>query len=208
MEKFNPMNYESAVSAHPVLRLAIVGGHGRSQTCHLVEPLVLGERDVGNQELLDMIWPMISEANRTSPAHARIMEDFVLFADQQRGVEHAGKGTVQREATLRLYQDDIDQLYQAPAFPNTSPKMLVEPKDEKSKPLREVLLNIVTSCVDLDLSLEPLTDLFNLGIDSLQIISIAKKINAYSMQLGLGSRPVTPHTIYTNPSIEMPESML
>ena len=207
-DKFNPMNYESAVSAHPILRSAIVGGPGKSQICLLVEPLALGESDAGNTELLDAIWPTILEANRTSPAHARVMKDFVIFADQQRGVEHAGKGTVQREATLRQYQVDMDRLYQAPALPNISLKMLVELKNEKSKPLREDLLDIVTSCIDLNLSLDPPADLFDLGIKSLQIISIAKKINAYSMQFNPGSRLVTPHTIYTNPNIKMLESML
>ena len=158
-EKFNPVNYESAVSAHPALRSAIVGGHGKSQICLLVEPLALGESDAGNTELSDAIWPTMLEANRTSPAHARVMKDFVIFADQQRGVKHAGKGTVQREAILRLYQVDIDRLYQAPALPNISPKMLVELKNEKSKPLPEDLLDIVASCIDLNLSLDPSANL-------------------------------------------------
>ncbi|KAL8884758.1 MAG: hypothetical protein Q9192_006773 [Flavoplaca navasiana] len=207
-EKFNPVNYENAVSAHPTLRSAIVGGHGRSQTCLFVEPLALGESDAGNTEILDTIWPTILEANRTSPAHARVMKDVIIFTDQQRGVEHAGKETVQREATLPLYQDDIDQLYQAPALPNISPKMLVGLKNEESKPLREALLDIVTSCIDLNLSQDPSAELFNLGIDSLQIIAIGKKINAYSMQFNLGSTLVTLQTIYSNLSIKMLESVL
>lgn len=135
--KPNPVNYESAVSAHPALRSTIVGGHGRSKTW--VEPLALGDSGAGNTELLDTIWPMISEANRKSPARARVMKDFVTFADQQRGVENAGRGTVEREAKLRLCQDDNDQLYQAPALPNISPKMLVGLKNEKSKPHRDIV---------------------------------------------------------------------
>lgn len=103
------------------------------------------------------------------------MKDFVISADRQRGIEHAGKGTVQREVTLRLYQDNIDRLYQAPALLHISPKMLVELKKEKSKPLREALLDIVTSCIDLNLSLDPSAYLFDLGIDFLQITSIAKE---------------------------------
>ncbi|KAL9632712.1 MAG: hypothetical protein Q9204_003679, partial [Flavoplaca sp. TL-2023a] len=80
--------------------------------------------------------------------------------------------------------------------------------NEKSKPLHEALLHTVTSRTDLNLSLGPSADLFDPGIDSLQIISIAKKINASSMHFNLGSRPVTPHTIYSNPRIKMLESVL
>lgn len=69
-EKFNPVSYESVVSANPVLRSAIVGGHGKSQICLLVEPLALGESDAGNTELLDAIfgqryWKPIAQVRPT-----------------------------------------------------------------------------------------------------------------------------------------------
>lgn len=207
-EKFNPVDFESVICSHPAIRSALVGGHGKPQTCLLVEAAIIGMTAAENKDLLDRIWPTISEANRTCPTHARILKDFVIFADQERGVERAGKGTVQREPTLQLYQKDIDKLYEAPELPNTLPEMLVEAKDEEPVPLKEALPDIVSSCLEVDGDLAPDANLFDHGLDSIQTVSLAKKINAYSIQTNPTPQTVSPQTIYTNPSIEKLESRL
>ncbi|KAI4168740.1 MAG: hypothetical protein LQ343_006176 [Gyalolechia ehrenbergii] len=207
-EKLNPVDFESVVSSHPAIRSALVGGHGKPQTCLLVEPAVVSERDTGHMELLNTIWPTILEANRTCPTHARIMKDFVIFVDEERGVERAGKGTIQREPTLQLYRNDIDRLYEAPALPNTLPEMLVQVKDQESKPLRKALLDIISTCLELDGELAPTANLFDHGLDSIQTVALAKKINAYFMQSNRRPPTVNPQAIYTNPSVEKLESQL
>lgn len=207
-EKFNPVDFESVICSHPAIRSALVGGHGKPQTCLLVEAATISSTNAENKELLDTIWPTISEANRMSPTHARVLKDFVIFVDQERGVERAGKGTVQRESTLQLYRKDIDKLYEAPEIPNTFPETLVGAKDEESKPLREALPDIVSSCLEVDGELAPTENLFNHGLDSIQTVSLAKKINAYSMQADFSSPMVNSQTIYTNPSIQKLESQL
>ncbi|KAL9027102.1 MAG: hypothetical protein Q9196_004324, partial [Gyalolechia fulgens] len=207
-EKFNPVDFESVISSHPAIRSALVGGHGKPQTCLLVEPAVVSATDAGNRELLNTIWPTVSEANRTCPTHARIMKDFVIFVDRERGVERSGKGTVQREPTLQLYRDDIDKLYEVPELPNTLPEMLVQAENAGSKPLREALLDLVSSCLDLDGDLAATANLFDHGLDSIQTVSLAKKINAYFMQSNPRPPTVNPQTIYAHPSVEKLESQL
>ncbi|KAL8935223.1 MAG: hypothetical protein Q9216_005533, partial [Gyalolechia sp. 2 TL-2023] len=207
-EKFNPVDFEGVISSHPAIRSALVGGHGKPQTCLLVEPMNFSKTDTKNLELLNTIWPTISEANRTCPTHARIMKDFVIFVDEERGVERAGKGTVQREPTLQLYRNDIDKLYEVPALPNTSAEVFVQIEDEGSKSLRKALLDFVSSCLDMESNLEPTANFFDHGLDSVQTVSLAKKINAYFMQSNPGLHPVTPQIIYSYPSVEKLESQI
>ena len=102
-EEFNPVDFESAISSHPAIKTALVGGHGKFQTCLLVEPMAMDWTGEGKISLLNNIWPTISEANHACPTDARVMKDFVIFTEKRRGVERTGKGTVQRMMTLQLY---------------------------------------------------------------------------------------------------------
>ncbi|KAL8723927.1 MAG: hypothetical protein Q9166_008218 [cf. Caloplaca sp. 2 TL-2023] len=86
--------------------------------------------------------------------------------------------------------------------------MLFETKNGKSKPLREALIDVVLSSIEANNELTSTVDFFDLGLDSLQTISLAKQINAYLIQSNSRSKPVTPKAIYTNPSIEKLEPTL
>lgn len=207
-EKFNPIDFEGAISSHPAIRTALVGGHGKFQTCLLIEPVAPHETEAKNASLLNEIWPTIEGANGVCPSHARVMKDFVIFTDKTKGVERAGKGTVQRMMTLDLYREEIDTLYQAPALPNTAPSMLIDSATQEADTLRSALFRIVSACTWLNGELTATADLFELGLDSLQTISLSKQINAYLMQAMSNMTMVTPRTIYAHPNIEMLESTL
>jgi hypothetical protein len=62
-------------------------------------------------KLVKQIWPVIEEANRLAPAHARVEDAMILPSNPQKPFLRAGKGTVQRAGTLLLYKDEIDRLY-------------------------------------------------------------------------------------------------
>jgi nucleoside-diphosphate-sugar epimerase len=207
-EKFNPVDFEGAVSSHPAIRTALVGGHGKFQTCLLIEPTAIHETEAEKATLLNEIWPTIEGANRVCPSHARVMKDLVVFTDKTRGVERAGKGTVQRMMTLGLYREEIETLYQAPALPNTAPDMLIGNATQEADTLRSALFRIVSACTWLNGELTATADLFELGLDSLQTISLSKQINAYLLQTMLNMKLVIPQIIYAHPNIEMLESTL
>ena len=174
----------------------------------MVEPKVAIRDDESMRALLNEIWPMIEIANRESPSYARVMKDFVIFTDSERGVERAGKGTVQRSPTLHLHHKEIDKLYETPALPNVVPEILVDADTLKSKGMRDALVRIISSCTWLSGQLEPTTDLFDVGLDSLQVISLSKQINAYLMQAEPDLNPITPRVIYECSTIEKLESHL
>lgn len=55
---------------------------------------------------------MVKKANEVTSAHARVPRNKILCVDAAKPMARAGKGTVQRAATLALYAEEIDQLYE------------------------------------------------------------------------------------------------
>ncbi|KAG7007189.1 non-canonical non-ribosomal peptide synthetase FUB8 [Physcia stellaris] len=207
-EKFNPVDFESALMAHPSIKTAIVGGHGKFQPCLLIEPGEVDKNGYDNSSLLNHIWPIVLEASRACPAHAKVMKDFILFTDETKGVERAGKGTVQRMMTLQLYEEEINRLYEMPELPNRSPELLTGTEFQNSETLRDALYRLVSACTWLKGELTFDSNLFALGLDSLQTISLSKQINSYLMQAQPSTKPITPQTIYAHSSIQSLEHAL
>ena len=112
-EKLNPVSIEATVSAHPKVHSAIITGQGRFQASLLVEPKdqFYPSTTAEKEELLVELLPSINRANQDCPAYGRILKDFVIFTTLDKPMPRAGKGTVQRYATLRLYADELKALY-------------------------------------------------------------------------------------------------
>lgn len=185
-----------------------MGGQGRFQPCLLVDPMKVTENEDDKITLLKEIWPTVQEANQISPAHARVMKDFILIIGKDKPAERAGKGTVQRMVTLQLYEEEINRLYNSPKLPKTSLQVLVPPQIQQSETLHSALYQMVSESVWLDGQLSYNVDFFELGLDSLQTLALSKQINAYLMQSMQSVKPITPGTIYTHSSIKRLESVL
>lgn len=54
--------------------------------------------------------PLIEEANKTAPAFSRIFKEMILITKRDKPMARAGKGTVQKKATLKVYESEIDAL--------------------------------------------------------------------------------------------------
>ncbi|KAK4233779.1 hypothetical protein C8A03DRAFT_47750 [Achaetomium macrosporum] len=168
---------DDIASRHAAVQAALVAGNQRLEACLLIEPAsVTGPlSDSVKAALVEDIWPVVEEANRHSPAHARISKSKILILDPDRAMLRAGKGTVHREGTLRLYADRIDALYSD----------------------AEVWRMLSTPCVawrrfDND------TDFFSAGMDSLQALRLSTAIRS-----GLGIPSISPAVIYRNPSVNL-----
>ena len=83
-EKFNPVDMERTISAHPSVQAAIVVGQGRPQASLLVEAKQIPTTDAEKVELLTQIWPSINHANQDCPALARIMKGFIIFSTREK----------------------------------------------------------------------------------------------------------------------------
>lgn len=123
-EKLNPVDMESTIQAHPAVSGVVVCGAGRFQSSLLVEAANSSPTVDGTQRarVLDDIWPTVQRANKEAPSHGRIHRDMVLFTSPDKPMPRAGKGTVQRKATVDLYAAELEVLYEVTKAPNDAPQ--------------------------------------------------------------------------------------
>ncbi|KAI9686108.1 MAG: hypothetical protein M1820_010697 [Bogoriella megaspora] len=108
----NPLGYEQKLSQHPLVIQAIMYGSGRPQPALIVE-LEQSERVIGQGHgyLLEQIWSAITTCNDFFPPQASVSSSHVLFTMPDKPLPRAPKGAVQRPSTFKLYQRELDKLY-------------------------------------------------------------------------------------------------
>ncbi|KAI2470038.1 hypothetical protein F4781DRAFT_421566 [Annulohypoxylon bovei var. microspora] len=170
-EKLNPLDMESIVGANPAVSAVLVTGLGRFQSSLLVEAVKPPASEAQKEELLKVLWPSIQAANKEIPSYGRIYRHMIVFTSTDKPMLRAGKGTVQRRLTVDMYTPELDALYNA-----------------------NELSDIDANSLSLD------TDLFELGLDSLQVTGITRELNRY---LSLHGKPqsLDTRTVYSNSSI-------
>jgi aryl carrier-like protein len=112
-EKINPIPMENIIRTHAKVRAAVVVGEYR------FNPSLLIEMEDGNtpstpeerREALNEIWPLVQEANKTAPAFAKVPKSLVLFTTPGKPFLRAGKGTVQRQNTVKAYSNELSEIY-------------------------------------------------------------------------------------------------
>ncbi|KAJ5612047.1 hypothetical protein N7510_005241 [Penicillium lagena] len=195
-EKLNPVTIECTVGAHPALKRAIVVGQGKFQACIFLEPLEFPKDDTAAQALIDTVWPTINQVNKQTVAHGQIARRLVRLSDPAKPIPSSAKGSLQRGAFLKVYEDDIEALYNGNNGARST-RLSLESENTLMESLRDI---IVTFGVE---DVEPDTDFFAAGIDSLGIINLGKL-------LGQGLRhamvpedrsTVTTRAIYGNSSL-------
>ena len=216
-EKINPVNMESWIGAHPGVRSVLVVGHARFQTALLVqarEPSLCGKPE---KNFIDDLWPTVQKANAQCDTHARISRELILFTKLDKPFLRAGKGTVQRRMTVDSYEGEIDELYcnfencVKPHASENGPRGTHQYNEGSlGKPLYNLesiqdwfqnLICTITGWTHLDID----TDFFALGMDSLQVLSIVRAMNAEKFHAYRPRMEFTAKMIYTNPTIRLLE---
>ncbi|KAK7745196.1 putative NRPS-like protein biosynthetic cluster [Diatrype stigma] len=203
-EKLNPLPLEGAIAANPAVRGALVAGLARFQASLLVEAVAPPTNEAEKEALLDAIWPSVQAANKETPSHGRIHRNMIIFTSADKPMLRAGKGTVQRRATLDLYAAELDALYKA------AEELAGGPADRAADGgvtnshdgVEDAVKSIISTSTDIDIQALPTdANLFELGMDSLQVTLIARELNRV---LSARGRPqvVEARTVYSNPSLE------
>jgi len=199
-EKTNPISMEQYIFANnPDISAVLVVGAQRFQAALLIEPVATGQEltPAERAAFIERIWPIIEDANKDAPSHARIVKSHVLFTHSQKPMLRTGKGTVQRPGTLNLYAEEIDALYaddEKISAANGSDVMTISGNlddNTVSRYLRECISS-TTKWGRFD----DTDDFFSLGMDSLHALMTVR-----IMKQGLGLPSIALSTIYTNPSI-------
>ncbi|KAF2034777.1 acetyl-CoA synthetase-like protein [Setomelanomma holmii] len=110
---FNPIIHEDHIRSHPSVQNCILVGTGRHKAAAIVElgPNAYTEEVEGQKRLLEGIWPKIEEANRFADTTGQLEKDLILFAKKERPFAMTGKGSIQRKATEKLYEPEINELF-------------------------------------------------------------------------------------------------
>ena len=203
-EKLNPVTMESVIMAHPEVNGTVVGGHGEFQASLLIEPKTHPATKAEEEKLLEDIWPAVVKANLDCPAHGRIMKNFVMFTKPDKPLPRAGKETVQRYAALKEYADEFKALY-APPVPITSGVSEALKELDAPEPVADDLQAALFRVISSNSYLTDLTytaDLFECGLDSLQVPVLITHINTFLTESHKDDSLICNKTLYDYPSIE------
>lgn len=206
-EKVSPALMEATLNSSPLVRGAMVVGRGRFQPAVLLDLVDDPPRTArGRHELVDQLIPFIAEANSHAPAHGQLDRYHVLFADPQRPVQYLGQGKIQRLRTYALYEEDIERLYRSVEEPEELAGLdgdPITPLDLSSKyGAGEWLRALMAEVTGLNITAGD-ADIFEAGVDSLQVIKMAREIRmaAKRGQAPAGLAEFSPRFIYANPTI-------
>ncbi|KAI1176020.1 hypothetical protein F4777DRAFT_291528 [Nemania sp. FL0916] len=197
-EKINPNDMEATIKQNPAVKAALIAGDGRFQSCLLIEAAD-PPRDAKDEErLVELIWPSVQQANKECPGHGRIHRNMITFTSAEKPMLRAGKGTIQRKLTLDLYAEQIDALYNQVNGHSSA----TTNGDSELGNIEATVKHIVASCSEIDLEdVSPTSDLFELGLDSLQVTAITRRLNEYISAHGRAQFLVANKTIYANPTL-------
>lgn len=207
-EKLNPLDMEAIISAHPAVSACLVSGLGRFQSALLIEAATPPSSDAEQQQLIDGIWPTIKEANAASPSHGRIHRNMVMVADADRPFLRAGKGTVQRKLTLSIYENELNDLYTSSegqtnghGANGVKANGTTNGHYNKGQSVEEIVREIISTATDINVEdIDSQADLFSLGMDSLQVTVITRRINDHLSTRGV-QPTATIRTVYANPTV-------
>lgn len=198
-EKFNPVGMESIIEGHPLVGKAVVVGQSRFQAGLLVEPSD-GVPEMDVKDFIEEIWPTVQGANQTIAAHGRVMKNRIGLAVKSKPFKKTPKGTVQRRAVLRDYEEEIDALYEKD-LENDLDNFLPETLDYES--VTRYISQIIAHVLEKP-EIASTQDFYTAGLDSLMTIQVSRLLQK-SMQLrrpDVKAGAINPQTIYGNPTVD------
>ncbi|KAI8626516.1 nonribosomal peptide synthetase [Xylariaceae sp. FL1651] len=199
-EKLNPVTIEEIVEDHPELKGALVAGSGRFQPSLILEPITHPKDESEAKDLIDRIWPYVVRANKETVAHGQIGREFIILSDPARPFLRAGKGTIQKPATLKLYKDEIDQLYKKVDQVSSEDAPHMDVSSEET--LVESIQKLFQTRLGTQEKLKPDADFFSGGVDSMQVIGASRLLRAGLEAAGFqfDARAIATRVIYGNPT--------
>jgi aryl carrier-like protein len=196
-EKLNPVDMEAVINGNPLVSASLIAGQARFQSSLLVEPSKHPETDHDRAELMNSVLASVEQANALSPSHGRIHRNMIMFTFPDKPMLRAGKGTVQRQLTLDMYSTELDTLYDA------NDQLLSDTMniDESSRDVEEFVKKTIYEATEIDTrNISTSADLFQLGLDSLQVSVIERRMRLFLAQRGVEAT-FDSRKLYANPTI-------
>ncbi|KAI1813224.1 nonribosomal peptide synthetase [Poronia punctata] len=199
-EKLNPVTMEEIITDHAEIKGAVVAGAGQFQPCLILEPVTHPESDEDAESLIERVWPLVAAANKETVAHGQIGREFVMLSSPQKPFLRAGKGTIQRAGTLKLYKDETDKLYERVGQVSKDDAPHIDLSSEEA--LIGSIQDLFSNRLGVGGKLEPDADFFSGGVDSMHVIGASRLLRAGLEAAGLpiDAGLVATRVIYSNPT--------
>lgn len=170
-EKLNPASIENIMMEHSGIKGAIVVGSNRFQPALILEPVDYPKTKEEAKKFIDEVWPVVVKANKETVAHGQIGRQFIALSNPEKPFLRAGKGTVQRAGTIRMYKDEIDRIYEHvdEVTPSEALKLDLSSAEALTQSIETLFERFLRAP-----KLEPDTDFFTVGIDSMQVINASR----------------------------------
>jgi nucleoside-diphosphate-sugar epimerase/aryl carrier-like protein len=201
-EKTNPVSVEHYIVAHaPELSGALALGAQKLQAALLIEPARVHHPLATAEPAapIECIWPVVQEANRIAPAHARVEKSLVLVTTPDPPPRSHSQGTIQRATSIAQYFAEVYRLYADSDIvldDDTAASGLWFNPADGGAVTQFVRKNVgaVTGWHDVDDS----ANFFERGMDSLQVLQLTRALRRglYRPDLGIS-------TVYQNPTVPL-----
>ncbi|RDA86136.1 hypothetical protein CP532_3062 [Ophiocordyceps camponoti-leonardi (nom. inval.)] len=191
-KKFDPAPMEADILASTsLLRDVLVFGTGKDYPGILLFPAA--DTDAGDDDIANLIWPVIDGMNATTTSHSRITRPMLVVIRPSQGelpLEKSSKGSILRRQAEERYAQAIESAYQITS-PSSSPDMQVS--DDQ-------LLPAVLKCFDrvLGRRIDPREDLFRQGVDSIACIQIRNLLRSS----GITEKKIPVNILYDKGTVE------
>ncbi|TKX26462.1 MFS transporter-like protein 16 [Elsinoe australis] len=190
-DEVSPESLEETIAASSGVKACVVVGDGRPRPCLLVEPESHSVEEKHN-ELEQQIWPDIEKANKGHPRGAQIQRGLILFTYPDIPLPRDANGNVKRSEAFKLYHPDINALYRK--WEDSLTKDVVDLDFDNINSTTLSLQYLLRKKFDL-FNIETNEDFFQRGLDSVDIVALARLINANSPP-----NEVKVKDIYENPT--------
>lgn len=192
-EKAIPIPVEQAVRQSNLVRESLVFGAGKPQLGMIV---ITSEAaaNISSDELIAGIWPIVNAQNADAPAYAQITQEMVRVFSPDTPYPATDKGTIIRQAAYRAFKDEIEDIYQQLERRAGGTLVLLEP--ELRSFLKARILEV--AAIEDETSLQDDTDLFSLGVDSLQSTRLRAKL---LQTIQLNGHPVPQNIVFEYPTV-------
>ncbi|KAH0104444.1 acetyl-CoA synthetase-like protein, partial [Aureobasidium melanogenum] len=178
-EKANPLVAEGVIRQSQYVAEAVIFGANKPRLGAFVIPSAAV--NFADEVLLDAVMTYVTQANQVAPSFAQLSRDMIKILPRDVECRKTDKGTVIRAAFYRDFAEHIEA-----AYSDGESGSLVLPKHQLLEFLRSEFARRVT--LKRDEFFDDNTDLFSLGVDSLQAVqarsSIIKTLKVQAKDVG------------------------
>jgi len=196
-EKVLPNIMENFVTQSKLVKVAVVFGQNQFQVGLLVQPSyeVFSEDE---EAYIDKIWPIVNEANGMVDQHAQVAsKKAIALVPANTVVPRTDKGSIARKEVNSTFEHIFAQVFKDLENEDdpSSTALNMESLEESLKEL--VLTRLSWKVVPKNLDYE--SDLFELGMDSLQALQLRRFIISSVLHFNVDNTPRD--LVYQNPTI-------